>query len=136
MLEFLHAFVLWLSTLDIMPPEADATTTEDRTYLMSLPDTPDNVYFIQQYNEALNSLIAPDTCVRYLQIIVRNKEHLKCIEQSTGVFDFLKKRPDFIEEMPNGQWILINCPHGIKKLEEDAQGRFSYSLSFNITTKS
>jgi len=140
MLEFLKAFALWLHEHDILPREVEASDAEvdrnDKTYLMNLPEDAPNVFCIRQYNMRLAPLVAKEACVRYIQIIVRNENHERAIQDSEKIFQFLKIRPDFIEDISPEYWVIIDCNAGPVKLDEDSQGRYLYSLSFPITTKS
>lgn len=140
MLEFLKAFVLWLNSQGIIPREVVDTDMgndrNDKTYLMNLPEDVPNVFCVRQYNMRLAPLVAKDACVRYIQIIVRNENHQKASQDSEKIFQFLKIRPDFIEDMDDNYWVIIDCTNGPAKMDEDSQGRYLYSLSFPITTKS
>lgn len=140
MLEFLKAFALWLNSQEIIPKEVtDTDIGQDRnnkTYLMNLPEDVPNVFCIRQYNMRLAPLVAKGACVRYIQIIVRNENHEQAILDSEKIFQFLKIRPDFIEDMDDKYWVIIDCTNGPVKMDEDSQGRYLYSLSFPITTKS
>lgn len=140
MLEFLHAFVAWLASQDILPKEVLETDIgndrNNKTYLMNLPEDAPNVICVRQYNMRLAPLVAKDACVRYIQIIVRNENHEQAMLKSDQIFQFLKTRPDFIEDIPPDYWIIIACSSGPAKMDEDAQGRYLYSLSFPVTTKS
>lgn len=140
MLEFLKAFVEWLHSYDLIPREVvdtdEGLDRNDKTYLMNLPEDVPNVVCVRQYNMRLAPLVAKDACVRYIQIIVRNENHSQAIQDSEKVFQFLKHRPDFIEDMTPDYWVIIDCNSGPIKLDEDSQGRYLYSLSFPITTKS
>lgn len=140
MLEFLKVFALWLNSNGIIPREViDTDLGDDRnnkTYLMNLPEDAPNVYCIRQYNMRLAPLVAKDACVRYIQIIVRNMRHDKAMQEIEKIFQFLKDRPDFIEDISPEYWVIIDCTNGPAKLSEDSQGRYLYSLSFPITTKS
>lgn len=140
MLEFLKAFAAWLYSHDIIPVEVTSNDTgtnrNNKTYLMNLPEDVPNVFCIRQYNMRLAPLVAKEACVRYIQIIVRNEKHNQAIQDSEKIFQFLKHRPDFIEDMPPDYWVIIDCNSGPTKLDEDSQGRYLYSLSFPITTKS
>lgn len=140
MLEFLKAFVKWLNSQDIIPAEVkDTDVGEDRdnkTYLMNLPEDVPNVFCVRQYNMRLAPLVAKEACVRYVQIIVRNEKHQQAILDSEKIFQFLKVRPEFIEDMDDDYWVIIDCTNGPAKMDEDSQGRYLYSLSFSITTKS
>lgn len=140
MLEFLHAFVAWLCAQDIIPQEVTETDLgddrNDKTHLMNLPEDAPNVFCVRQYNMRLSSLVAKDACVRYIQIIVRNQKHQQAIESIEKVFQFLKSRPEVIEDMDENYWVIIDCNNGPAKMDEDSQGRYLYSLSFAVTTKS
>lgn len=140
MLEFLKAFTAWLYSQDIIPREVQDTDIGDdrnnKTYLMNLPEDVPNVFCVRQYNMRLASLVAKDTCVRYIQIIIRNDNHAQAIMDSEKIFQCLKVRPDFIEDMDDKYWVIIDCINGPVKMDEDSQGRYLYSLSFPITTKS
>lgn len=140
MLEFLQAFAKWLNLQGLIPVEVtDTDIGEDRnnkTYLMNLPEDVPNVVCVRQYNMRLSSLVAKDACVRYIQIIIRDENHAKAISDSEKIFQFLKIRPDFIEDMDENYWVIIDCNNGPAKMDEDSQGRYLYSLSFPITTKS
>lgn len=140
MLEFLHAFIKWLNSQGIIPREVTeediGEDREDKTYLMNLPEDAMNVICVRQYNERLTPLVAKDACVRYIQIIVRNNNHLQAIDTSEQIFQFLKVRPDFIEDMDENYWVIIDCKSGPIKMDEDKQGNYMYSISLPITTKS
>lgn len=140
MLEFLRAFAAWLHSQGIVPVEVQDTDVgidrNDKTYLMNLPEDVPNVCCIRQYNMRLAPLVAKDACVRYIQIIFRNEKHAKAINDSEAAFQFLKIRPDFIEDMDDNYWVIIDCSNGPVKMDEDSQGRYLYSLSLPITTKS
>lgn len=140
MLEFLHAFVTWLHSQELLPREVlntdIGTDRNDKTFLMNLPEDVPNVFCVRQYNMKLAPLVAKDACVRYIQIIVRNQKQQQAIESIEKIFQFLKVRPDFIEDMDENYWVIIDCSNGPAKLDEDSQGRYLYSLSLPITTKS
>jgi hypothetical protein len=140
MLEFLRVFVAWLNAQGIIPREVvDTDLGDDRnnkTYLMNLPEDVPNVVCVRQYNMRLAPLVAKDACVRYIQIIVRNERHEKTIQDSEKIFQFLKIRPEYIEDISPNYWVIIDCTAGPVKMDEDSQGRYLYSLSFPITTKS
>lgn len=140
MLYFLRTFVSWLVSQNLIPREVlDTDMGEDRdnkTYLMNLPEDVPNVFCIRQYNMRLAPLVAKDACVRYIQIIVRNTNHELAATQSEQIFQFLKDRPEYIEDIAPDLWVIIACGNGPVKMEEDKQGRYLYSLSLPITTKS
>lgn len=140
MLDFLKAFLRWLNEHNLVPSEVEVTDVgEDRnnkTFLMNLPEDVPNVVCIRQYNMRLAPLVAKDACVRYIQIIVRNEKHEKAIQDIENIFNFLKVRPDFIEDISEDYWVIIDCTTGPAKMDEDSQGRYLYSLSVPITTKS
>lgn len=140
MLLFLKAFIKWLNENGIIPVEVQDTDSGDdrnnKTYLMNLPEDVPNVFCVRQYNSRLAPLVAKDACVRYIQIIVRNENHEQAILDSEKIFQFLKIRPDFIEDMNEDYWVIIDCNNGPVKMDEDTQGRYLYSLSLPITTKS
>ncbi len=140
MLEFLRMFVSWLSAQDIIPREVTEEDVgeerENKTYLMNLPEDVSNVFCVRQYNMRTASLVAKDACVRYIQIIVRNKRHDDAIRLSEKIFQFLKIRPDFIEDIAEDWWVIIDCKQGPVKMDEDSQGCYQYSISLPITTKS
>lgn len=140
MLEFLHAFVDWLASQGIIPRELSESDIGDernnKTHLQNLPEDVPNAICVRQYNMRLSSLVAKDACVRYIQIIARHEKHVTAISQIEKVFQFLKKRPENIEDISPSYWVIIDCVNGPEKLEEDSQGRYLYSLSFPVTTKS
>lgn len=140
MLEFLQQFVLWLSNQEIIPREVNdhdvGEERENKTYLMNLPEDASNVVCVRQYNMKLASLVNKEACVRYIQIIVRNQVHSKAIMLSEQIYQFLKMRPELIEDITPNLWVIIDCTNGPVKLDEDKQGRYQYSLSVPITTKS
>lgn len=140
MLEFLKAFAAWLHTHDILPREVEASDVDadrnNKTYLMNLPEDAPDVFCLRQYNMRLAPLVDKGACVRYIQIIVRNAIHEKAIQDSEKIFQFLKMRPEFIEDISPEYWVIIDCTSGPVKLDEDSQGRYLYSLSLPITTKS
>ena len=140
MLEFLKTFINWLNSQGILPREVQDTDLgedrNDKTYLMNLPEDAPNVICIRQYNMRLAPLVAKDACVRYMQIIVRNMRHDIAIQESEKIFQFLKDRPEYIEDISPDYWVIIDCINGPVKMDEDSQGRYLYSLSFPVTTKS
>ena len=140
MLEFLHVFVSWLADQGVIPREVDENDIgeerEDKTYLMNLPADASNVVCVRQYNMKLAPLVDKGACVRYIQIIVRNCVHSKAITLSDQIYQFLKIRPEFIEDISSDYWVIIDCTSGPIKLDEDKQGRYQYSISIPITTKS
>lgn len=140
MLDFLRTFCMWLANQGIIPREVTENDIdeerEDKTYLMNLPDDASNVVCVRQYNMRLAPLVAKEACVRYIQIIVRNVNHNKAINLSEQIYQFLKIRPEFIEDISPDYWVIIDCTKGPIKLEEDKQGRYQYSISIPITTKS
>ena len=139
MLDFLHAFIAWLDSQGIVPREVAetdiGTDREDKTYLMLFPDDASNVVCIRQYNQKLDTDICRDACVRYIQILVRNTSHAQAITKCESIFQFLKDRPEAIEDMDSTYWVLIHCNNGPLPLDKDSQGRYIYSLSLPITTK-
>ena len=138
--EFLHLFSSWLNSQGIIPREAEITDlgedSNDKTYLMNLPEAVTNCYCVRQYNQRLHSLVAKDASVRYIQIIVRNQKHSLALTNIENVYKFLINRPELIEDITDNMWVIIDCQQGPIKMNEDSQGNYLYSLSFAITTKS
>lgn len=138
--EFLHTLVTWLCAQGILPREATVTDRaddrNDKTYLMNLPEDVTDCYCVRQYNQRLHSIVAKDASVRYIQIIARNQNHSKALENIEAVYKFLINRPEPIEDISEDTWVIIDCQKGPVKLNEDSQGNYLYSLSFPITTKS
>ena len=85
---------------------------------------------------SIHSIVAKDASVRYIQIIARNQNHSKALENIEAVYKFLINRPEPIEDISEDTWVIIDCQKGPVKLNEDSQGNYLYSLSFPITTKS
>lgn len=138
MLEFLKFFTSWLNAQGVMPPEVSEEDTgearENKTWLQQWPEDIDNAYCIRQYRGRLPELPKKDAGVRQLQIMVRNRSHLTCLTQIERVFNFLKDRPEMIEDLDSEHWAIIYCTKPPVKLEDDARGNSRYSLSFSVTT--
>lgn len=138
MLEFLKFFTQWLNAQGVMPPEVSEEDTgearENKTWLQQWPEDIDNAYCIRQYRGRLPGLPTKDAGVRQLQIMVRNRSHLICLTQIETVFNFLKDRPEMIEDLDSEHWAIISCTKPPVKLEDDARGNTRYSLSFSVTT--
>lgn len=138
MLEFLKFFTQWLNAQGVMPPEVSEEDTgearENKTWLQQWPEDIDNAYCIRQYRGRLPGLPKKDAGVRQLQIMVRNRSHLTCLTQIEMVFNFLKDRPEMIEDLDSEHWAIICCTKPPVKLEDDARGNSRYSLSFSVTT--
>jgi hypothetical protein len=138
--EFLHIFSSWLNNQDIIPPEVlitdKLTERQNKTYLMNMPIDITDCYCVRQYNQKVKSLVGKEACVRYIQILVRNKQHKIALAQIEKVYKFMINRPEFIEDINDDWWVIIDCKAGPNKLNEDAQGNYLYSLSFAVTTKS
>ncbi len=138
MLEFLKFFTQWLNAQGVMPPEVSEEDTgearENKTWLQQWPEDIDNAYCIRQYRGRLPGLPQKDAGVRQLQIMVRNRSHLTCLTQIEMVFNFLKDRPEMIEDLDSEHWAIIYCTKPPVKLEDDARGNSRYSLSFSVTT--
>ena len=138
MLEFLKFFTSWLNAQGVMPPEVSEEDTgearENKTWLQQWPEDIDNAYCIRQYRGRLPGLPTKDAGVRQLQIMVRNRSHLICLTQIETVFNFLKDRPEMIEDLDSEHWAIISCTKPPVKLEDDARGNTRYSLSFSVTT--
>ena len=138
MLEFLKFFTSWLNAQGVMPPEVSEEDTgearENKTWLQQWPEDIDNAYCIRQYRGRLPGLPMKDAGVRQLQIMVRNRSHLICLTQIETVFNFLKDRPEMIEDLDSEHWAIISCTKPPVKLEDDARGNTRYSLSFSVTT--
>lgn len=138
MLEFLKFFTQWLNAQGVMPPEVSEEDTgearENKTWLQQWPEDIDNAYCIRQYRGRLPGLPKKDAGVRQLQIMVRNRSHLTCLTQIEMVFNFLKDRPEMIEDLDSEHWAIIYCTKPPVKLEDDARGNSRYSLSFSVTT--
>ena len=139
MLKFLSAFIAWLYSQDIIPQEVTeldiGTDRENKTYLMNFPDDASNVVCVRQYNQRLNTDVCRDACIRYIQILVRNTSHVDAISLTEKVFQFMKERPEMIEDMDSDYWVLIQCTNGPSQIEQDQQGRYVYGISFPITTQ-
>lgn len=138
MLEFLKFFARWLFEQGVVPPEVtdeDAgEAREDKMWLQQWPEDVLNAYCIRQYRGKLPSLPTKDAGVRQIQIMVRNRNHMTCIEQIEKVFNFLKDRPEMIEDLDETHWAIISCTRPPVKLEDDKEGNYRYSLSFSVTT--
>jgi hypothetical protein len=135
MLEFLRILVTFLSAANIIPPEVqDADVDREKTYLMHLPDDPDNIVMVREYESNLPTLVNKTAGVRRIQFIIRNANHEQCIIQAEKIFNFLKNRPELIEDLSSSCWVIFDIRKGPVKLDDDERGRVLYSLSLPITT--
>lgn len=142
---FLKLFVAWCYANGVMPPEIKDTDVsgEDKTFLMNFPpdsNSPvvNNCVVIRQYNSKGSPNTGNDAITRFIQVIFRNTVHTTAASQAEALFQFLKFRPDDVDILNDDTqyWAVIVVDRGTDKLDEDAQGRYQHSLSFQVTTKS
>lgn len=138
MLEFLKFFAKWLNEQGVLPPEVEATdkgeARENKTWLQQWPEDVANAYCIRQYRGRLPDLPKKDAGVRQIQILVRNRSHIECLTRIEALFNFLKDRPEMIEDLDDEHWAIISCTKPPVKLEDDKESNYRYSLSFSVTT--
>lgn len=138
MQEFLRFFAKWLYEQGVLPPEVTeddkGEARENKTWLQQWPEDVMDAYCIRQYRGRLPDLPIKDAGVRQIQIMVRNRSHVTCLTQIEEVFNFLKDRPEMIEDLDDTHWAIISCTRPPVKLEDDKVGNYRYSLSFSVTT--
>lgn len=136
MLSFLRAFVYFLYVNGVLPPEYTTVEgSEENTYLMFLPDEPDTLCSVIPYDSAVPTIGGKGFGVIYLQIIFRSLNHEEVLNKINKLFEFLSSRTEFIEDIDENYWVIIDTVKLPTKLENDEKGRYRYSLSFPVTTK-
>lgn len=134
-ISFIKTLANFLATSDIIPP---LVTPEDmdreKTYEITLPDSPDNVYVITQYDTDIASMVAKNVCVAHIQIIIRNTSQGVVFSQMEKLHQFLLDRPEPIEDITDSTWCIFDVRKGPISLGQDAQGRYLWSLSFPVKT--
>lgn len=135
--DFLRALIVFLSSHDVMPEEVQPTDVDrEKTYILNIPTEPDNVFVVMQYRSDLPSTFNKEFAVRRIQIICRNLSEGNALSNMEAIYNFLKDRPEPIEEMNDTYWAMFDIQTGPVRLSPDERGRYLYSLSFPIKTKS
>ena len=134
--EFLHVFVAFLAAAKVIPPEVTSEDTErEKTYLQSLPDDPDNVYCFRIYDGALPTLTDKQAGVYRIQATVRNHSQTQALANVSTLWRFLIARPEFIEDIGNGYWVIIDAQSVPIPVGRDEKGNYLYTLNFPVKTK-
>lgn len=141
-MDFLHELILYLSQqkdsegVYIIPPEVtDADVDREKTYLVDLPATPDNVYVFNAYDIQLPSLTPKSVGVIRIQLQVRNIKQAVAISNIYRVWNFLINRADFIEDISSTRWVIFDVKQGPGKLGVDEKGNHIWTFSFPVTTQ-
>lgn len=136
MRKFLSELVTFLATQGLIPPEVtEADMDREKTYLFELPSTPDNITMCTIYRTENASMVAKETCVHYVQIIIRNRRQDVALEQITSLYMFLLQRPDIIENITPDRWVIFDVQRGPVNLGRDEQNRSRWALSFPVKTQ-
>jgi len=133
--EFLQALIKFMSVAGIVPPEVTPSDTDrEKSYLGSLPTTPDKVVMFKTYYTNIASLTPKNVGVKYIQVISRAASEKVAFDQIQQVYLFLLKRPEFIENISSKYWCIFDVRNGPIPLLADKQGRHIWSLSFPVKT--
>lgn len=139
----------WLVSQEIIPKVAQPTdeSQEDKTFWQIFPEDDnqvDNCVLLAQYNSLGDSYRTPGALLYAMQIVVRNRNHSQAMQQAEIIADKLRLRSTEDPFIDVSYWIkelieisgyfLLRCDNGPTRLNEDAQGRFLYSVSFYVTT--
>ena len=133
--EFLHQIVSFLSSQDVLPPEVTSEDSDrSKTSLQFLPDAPDKAYCVRIYDGALPSLVDKQAGIYRVQFLMRNPKHSEVLADITKLWRFLISRPEPIEDIAPGVWVIIDARSVPIPLGRDEKGNYLYSLNVPIKT--
>ena len=139
----------WLISQKIIPAVAtsDDASQEDKTFWQIFPEDDNkvnNCVVLLQYDNQGDAYVAPGSIMHAMQLIFRNQSHMIAMTQATNAartLQMLSKGEPIIdityeddEGVTQQGFFILRCDNDPTKLNEDAQGRFLYSVSFYITT--
>lgn len=140
----------WLISQKVMPELASVEddSQEDKTFWQIFPEDDNkvnNCVLLTQYNNQGDSYRVPGALLYAMQLIFRNQNHQKALIEaswaarrlhllSTGDPIIDVNYDDNLLGLQHQGFMILRCDNDPVKLNEDAQGRFLYSVSFYITT--
>lgn len=137
MKEFLSALVAFMAANGIIPEEIEASSGDrEGTYINYVPDDPDNIISVIQYEGKAPTIGGKGFVVRYVQFYIRNTSNRAAETQIEQIFQFVNNRPDYIEDISEDYWVIFDTNQTPVRLKSDTRNRFLYSLSVPIKTKS
>lgn len=135
-MDFLHAFIAWLASFGVLPPEVLASDADrEKTYLVYLPDSPDKAVSVRIYDGMLPSLAGKQAGVFRIQVLMRNPSHAEVANDIFTLWQFLCDRPEYIEDISPNYWVIIDTQTPPIPAGRDDKGNYLYSLNFPVTTK-
>ena len=140
----------WLVTQKVIPEVASSEdeSQENKTFWQIFPEDDnhvDNCVLLRQYYSDGDSYAVPGALMYGLQLVFRNRNHAKAMEQADNASNILRiissdtpiidiLYDDNLLGLEHSGYFILRCDNGPIKLDEDAQGRFLYSVSFYVTT--
>lgn len=105
-------------------------------YQDSIPDAPDDIYVLFEYNSKTAATKFNSAIVRYVQVTYRNKSGLASKAAILEAFKLFQQTDENITDLPGGRWAIIKPLQAPFKVSEDSQNRIYYGFNVAITTNS
>lgn len=138
--DFLQALIKFLYDNDVAPAEVTITDASlEKSYMYDLPESPDHVFVFRTYQTIHASLIAKNVGVKYIQVLVRDKQQKTAFADIQKLYEFLLhisdvEQNEVIQDLINGYWAIFDCTNGPVKIQIDEHGRHVWGLSFAVKT--
>lgn len=128
--ELLEDLVEWLVQEHLV--EGDGIDTF-RDYI---PDSPENLVALIEYDSILPSIRVKRTAVRYVQINVRNLSNDAAKRKCYDIFHLFDSSDEAIIELPSGRWAIMIPKQLPFKVSTDDNGLTTWAFNVAITTNS
>jgi hypothetical protein len=126
--ELLDDLTLWINADSIGEP-LGANIYQD-----NIPDEPDSVIVLTEYNSKTALGMFNSAVVRYVQVLTRSPSASAGKAEALKLFKLFNTLDDNITDLPNDRWAIIKPLQSPFKISEDGQNRIYYGFNVAITT--
>lgn len=106
------------------------------TFRDYIPDSPENLVALIEYDSILPSIRVKRTAVRYVQINVRNLSTDDAKRKCYDIFHLFDSSDEAIIELPSGRWAIMTLKQLPFKVSTDDNGLTTWAFNVAITTNS
>lgn len=99
-----------------------------------LPDIPDKLICLIEYDSNLPTTKFNQSCVYYIQVVCRDIIASGALRKATQIFNLFHQVNENVTDLPNGRWALIYPRQAPFKIDEDEKRRVYYGFNVVITT--
>lgn len=99
-----------------------------------IPDDPDVVVTLFEYNSKTAVSRFNHAIVRYVQVTARDSKSSASRQRALEIFKLFQESDEEITDLPNGRWAIIKPLQSPFKISEDGKSRSYYGFNVAITT--